>query len=52
MVKLERGRLHSGSGMIPPENTSWKIRIKGMSVIAPVVVREMLERNRLIMSAA
>ena len=52
MVKFERGRLHSGRGMIPPEKTSWKIRMKGMSVMALVVVREMLERKRLIISAA
>ena len=52
MVKLEMGLLHSGSGMMPPENTSWKIRIKGITVIAPVVVRDMLERKRLIISDA
>ena len=49
---MERGLLHSGSGMTPPEKTSWKIRIKGMRVMAPVVVREILERKRLIISAA
>ena len=37
---------------MPPENTSWKIRMKGITVIAAVVVCARLEIKRESMSAA
>ena len=41
-----------GSANTPPENTSWKIRMKGMTVMAAVVVRTILEMKREVISAA
>ena len=52
MVILDRKEVHSGSSKKPPEKTSWKIRMKGMTVIAAVVVWAMQEISRAIMSEA
>ena len=44
--------IHWGRVNMPPEKTSWKIRIKGMIVMAAVVVWQIQEMKRAIISAA
>ena len=46
------GRVKSGSAIMPPENTSWKISTKGMTVMAAVVLWARVEIQRAIISAA
>ena len=52
IVRIVIGLAIFGSGISPPEKTSWKISTKGMIVIAVVVEWQIDEINRDIISAA